>query len=101
MTDLFGGLISYRTKDGRTVEAKPRGRHYVEPRGGADRPGTGPAGQTCGTCQHIARFEKYRKCALTRAAWTSGPRTDIRSRWAACSKWNAPKPLSSIAEKIG
>jgi hypothetical protein len=29
VTDLFGGLVSYQTADGRTVEAKPRGKHYV------------------------------------------------------------------------
>jgi hypothetical protein len=42
MEDLFGGLPTYQTSDGRTVEVKKRGKHYVEPRGGADRPGTGP-----------------------------------------------------------
>jgi hypothetical protein len=91
MTDLFGGLISYQTANGRTVEAKPRGRRYVQPRGGADRPGTGPKGETCGSCEHLVRYGngRYPKCELTRAAWTRGPRTDVRVRWAACSKWEA------------
>lgn len=101
MSDLFGGLPSYTTQDGRSVEAKPRGKHYVAPRGGADRPGTGPKGETCGSCRHIMRTERYRKCELTRAAWTRGPRTDIRARWSACSKWEAPPPGPSIAEKLG
>lgn len=90
MTDLFGGLTSYQTKDGRTVEVPQRGKHYVEPRGGADRPGTGPQGETCGSCKHLVRTgnnKKYPKCLLTRACWTHSPRTDIRTRWVACSKW--------------
>lgn len=95
MTDLFGGLISYQNSKGETVEARPRGAHYVEPRGGADRPGTGPIGETCGSCEHLVRTGRGRacpKCALTRGAWTRGPRTDIRIRWAACSKWEAKLP---------
>ena len=91
MSDLFGGLPSYTTQDGRAVEAPKRGKHYVEPRGGADRPGTGPAGETCGSCKHLERTGRsgkcFPKCALTRACWTHGPKTDIRIRWAACSKW--------------
>lgn len=89
MTDLFGDLISYRTADGRAVEAKSRGKHYIEPRGGADRPGTGPKEETCGSCKHIARWRRYAKCELTRAAWSHSPRSDIRVRWVACSKWEA------------
>lgn len=93
MTDLFGGLPTYTTTDGRTIEAPRRGKHYVEPRGGIDRPGTGPAGETCGTCKHIVRVQHakvYLKCGLNRAKWTGGGATDIRSRWAACSKWEKP-----------
>jgi hypothetical protein len=33
------------------------------------------------------RFRKFRKCELTRAAWTHGPRTDILANAPACSKW--------------
>lgn len=89
--DLFGGLLSYQTADGRTVEVKKRGKHYVQPRGGADRPGTGPAGETCGSCKHIVRTRNggkvFPKCSLNRACWTHGAATDIRVRWAACRKW--------------
>lgn len=90
MTDLFGGLPTYTTIGGATVEAKPRGKHYVAPRGGADRPGTGPEGETCGSCKHhaVIRLAKnYHKCELNRACWTGGGKTDIRVKWAACSKW--------------
>lgn len=102
MTDLFGNLVSYQTVDGRTVAAKPRGRHYVAPRGGADRPGTGPKGETCGSCENICRYRRYAKCVLTQAAWTHSPRTDIRVGWAACSKWEKQKSVGQkFAEKIG
>lgn len=61
-------------------------------KGHAARPGTGPAGETCGTCRHytVRQMAKtYRKCGLMRAAWTGGPGTDIRKRDPACSLWDA------------
>ena len=64
----------------------------VPKRGHADRPGTGPEGETCGTCQHYTarRMSKtYRKCALTKATWTGGPGSDIRAKDPACSRWDA------------
>lgn len=90
MTDT--GQLTFKTMGGETVTVKKRGKHHVEPRGGADRPGTGPKGQTCGSCNHLvatgrSRRKTYYKCALTRGCWTHGPRTDIRVRWDACSKW--------------
>ena len=56
----------------------------------ADVPGTGPAGETCKSCKHIARIKyanTYRKCELTRAGWTGGAGTDILASAPACSKW--------------
>lgn len=61
-------------------------------RGHADRPGTGPAGETCGSCASLHRnhmAKVYLKCLLTRAKWTGGGGTDVRARDAACSKWTA------------
>jgi hypothetical protein len=84
------GLISYRTVSGKVVTVQPRGKHYTEPRGYADRPGTGPEGETCRTCQHYVRVRHartYPKCNLTRACWTGGRRSDILVNAAACSKW--------------
>jgi hypothetical protein len=52
--------------------------------------GSGPAGETCGTCDHLARLayaKTYRKCGLMRRAWTGGPATDIRAGWSACKEW--------------
>lgn len=87
------GQLTFQTMGGETVTVKKRGKHYVEPRGGAARPGTGPDGETCGSCKHINRMgrgSRFAKCELTRACWTHGPRTDIRVRWEACSKWEKP-----------
>lgn len=55
----------------------------------AARPGTGPVGETCGSCKHIVRAwnGRYRKCDLVRRLWTHGPGTDIKARSPACSKW--------------
>lgn len=68
---------------------KPRGKHYVEPRGYAAPPGTGPAGETCGTCKWSASYVRYAKCRhpLRKFKNTHGKATDIRMRSPACSKW--------------
>lgn len=79
--------LTFQTMGGATVTVKPRGKHYIEPRGGADRPGTGPAGETCGSCKHILRARRFAKCDLTRACHTHSRRSDILVGWAACSKW--------------
>lgn len=59
-------------------------------RGHAWTPGTGSAGETCGTCQHLFRnrlAKTYLKCALMRRQWTGGQGTDIRAKDAACKFW--------------
>lgn len=63
------------------------GKNYVKRQGHVAPPGTGPKGETCGTCKHIRRFRRYRKCDLARPNWTGGPGTDILARDAACMKW--------------
>lgn len=58
--------------------------------GYADRPGTGPVGQTCKTCKHATRItyaRSFYKCALMERRWTHGKNTDIKIRSPACSKW--------------
>lgn len=103
MTDLFGGLPSYRTRDGRTVEVKQRGKHYVEPRGYAARPGTGPKGETCKSCRYSVtspRRGRWTKCRLTEACWTKTRRTDILLGAAACSKWGKPPTPGEIAAEM-
>lgn len=86
MTDLF--VLSPEALLRQKVLAKERDRLRI--RGHAAPPGTGPAGETCKTCQHYAHVQhasSYRKCGLMRARWTGGPGTDIRAGDPACSKW--------------
>jgi hypothetical protein len=64
---------------GRSGKGKQWG--YIMP------PGTGPAGETCGSCRHIARSRRFRKCGLARMKWTHGFKTDILARSPACSRW--------------
>lgn len=57
-----------------------------------DRVGSGPAGETCGTCVYCvqsptARRPSTLKCSVVQDWWTHGAGTDIRARWAACSHW--------------
>ena len=78
-------------------------RKTPTPRGHAGNPGTGPKGETCGSCSHLTRVKyakTYLKCGLLKDQWTNGPGTDIRAKDAACWKWNAegeaaarPSPL--------
>jgi len=56
----------------------------------AAKPGTGPEGETCGSCKHLSRnrmAKTYLKCSLCRANWTGGSATDVKARDPACSKW--------------
>lgn len=54
-------------------------------------PGTGPAGETCGSCDHKRRRlgvqGHFLKCGLNEANWTGGYGTDIRAKDAACKMW--------------
>jgi len=85
--DLFGDVpVGQPTASGRGPQG---GKRYTIPRGYIALPGTGPIGETCGSCKHIARFRKWRKCALNRPRWTGGPGTDILARSPACSRWEA------------
>lgn len=102
MADLFGheegepGDFVPLTKRPTLVlnNPAPRGKHYVEPRGYADLPGTGPEGKTCRDCAHYARqggvAGNYPKCGANRVHWTRGRATDILARAPACRKFQEP-----------
>ena len=87
--------LSWWNPDTPAMTPKERKRRMEPtPAGHAWTPGTGPAGQTCGSCQHLVRNQQakvYLKCGLTRAKWTASRRTDVRARDAACQKWE-PAP---------
>ena len=59
--------------------------------GHIDTPGTGPEGETCGSCQHCIRIryhnKNYHKCGLMEPLWTHGAGTDIKKKDAACKSW--------------
>jgi hypothetical protein len=63
----------------------PRKGGYPKP------PGSGPAGETCGSCEHYTRVQRgagvYLKCGLMEPSWTRGPGTDIKKKSPACSFW--------------
>lgn len=75
----------------------PRGKHYVEPRGYAALPGTGPEGKTCRDCAHYTHkggvAGNYPKCGANRARWTGGRGSDILARAPACSRFEAQQAL--------
>jgi hypothetical protein len=87
-SDLFG-LDRALTPD----ERKKLFRRDPEPRGHAWTPGTGPVGETCGSCQHLARnrmAKTYLKCGKNKSRWTRGRASDVRARDLACKFWEAP-----------
>ncbi len=77
MNDLFGREIA--------EPAKNPVKGYAHP------PGTGPAGESCATCEFIRRIrhndKTYLKCFQNAHNWTRGPGSDIRARSPACSLW--------------
>lgn len=71
-------------------------------RGHAARPGTGPEGETCRTCQHYCRVEWHNKywlkCGLMEHAWTHGPGTDIKAGSPACKFWE--RRIKGVATQV-
>lgn len=69
--------------------------HSTKPQGYAAPPGTGPEGQTCGSCKHCC-FKQLRrrfyKCRLMARTWTWGRGTDINLSSPACKRWEAGSP---------
>ena len=62
----------------------------TDAKGYASPPGTGPEGETCGSCAFLHRNEQaktYYKCALMARYWTGGRKTDVLVRSPACSQW--------------
>lgn len=60
--------------------------------GYAKQPGSGPVGETCGSCEHythayVRSGRHFRKCGLMEAHWTHGPGSDIKMKSPACSMW--------------
>jgi hypothetical protein len=60
-------------------------------KGHAAPPGTGPAGETCGSCKYRASVmggnKAFSKCDLMKHKRTHGSASDIRKKDPACSRW--------------
>lgn len=81
--DLFGPVPAHNTNGAKSTPI---------PSGYAQQPGTGPQGETCGTCKHCQRVVLAKviyKCAANRARWSHGRKTDILKRAPACRLWEA------------
>jgi len=88
MDDLFHLDRVLTPTERRQLQIKLRSKKT----GHAWPPGTGPAGETCGSCKHLYRkhmAKTYLKCALMMAKWTGGSGTDVRDRDEACREWTA------------
>lgn len=69
-----------------------RGKHYTRPKGYVAMPGTGPVGETCGSCAHVVKCgaghsKQWHKCRLSEGKWTNGRGSDVLARSPACEKW--------------
>ena len=64
--------------------------------GYARRPGAGPSGETCGTCQHFQRGSRgYHKCGHELGKRSCGSATDILVTAPACELWKADEKLAA------
>lgn len=93
MKDLFGKEIT--VDEARVIEGSGRRKHRTTAKGYAAPPGTGPASETCRTCNRSYQLNGGRrnfwKCELVKP--THGPGTDIRLKAPACKWWQAkPTP---------
>jgi len=92
VSDLFGNPVIPDGPAMTPAERRQALRKEPKPNGYAAPPGSGPAGETCGSCRNhtVVRYAKtYHKCELTRQGWTGGRATDILVRSPACSQWEA------------
>jgi hypothetical protein len=84
MRDIFGNEITI--EQAREIKA----RKTPAPKGYAALPGTGPEGETCGSCRYLYRRQyakTYLKCELMKPYWTGGQGSDIRAKTPACRRW--------------
>jgi hypothetical protein len=96
-TGLFGGEAPARPVPGSVTTEAAQG--YAAP------PGTGPEGETCGSCSHCrvkegrcrGRIRRYYKCAVMLPQWTNRRATDVLIQSPACRQWEkgAPTPTTT------
>ena len=81
--------------DQASIDARNMARRRLKPRGYVMPPGSGPEGETCGSCAHVCRFRQSKalaKCGLNKRIWTGSRTTDVNVTSPACSKWQPAPP---------
>lgn len=81
---------------------------FPAPAGHAAPPGSGPAGETCSTCDHCrvrtvrskGRDRRFYKCALMTRAWSDSRATDVLASSPACRMFKPGEPHASTVQNI-
>lgn len=84
--------------------AKTSVRKRVPDMAHAYAPGSGPPGQTCGTCDKCIAKQYNRtfyKCRVMLRHWTKGRATDVRKRDAACMAWEPRMEKLEVVSVMG
>lgn len=88
---------------GEVPPSPPKVSSAGQAHGYAALPGTGPKGETCGSCAHLYRkhmAKTYLKCELMAAKWTGGHGTDVLARSPACQRWQqVPQTALTVASQ--
>lgn len=86
--DLFGLMdlppMTAAERRRKVAQARNRAKGY------AALPGTGPEGERCKTCKHLAirwMARTYFKCGLMRGVWSGTRSTDVLVNSPACRRW--------------
>lgn len=85
--DIWGNVVT--VEEARELK---RRRKPTPKKGYAAPPGTGPDGETCGSCRHLFRnrmAKTYLKCGLMWRFWTGGAGSDVLAKSPACRNWEA------------
>lgn len=94
---LFGGSEPARRYASPTKISPP-------PAGYAAAPGTGPNGETCGSCANCrvrtGSARRFYKCVLMVSAWTHGRASDVLLKSPACKRWVSGTPIESHLEHL-
>lgn len=86
-----------------------------EPAAGyAAPPGTGPQGESCGSCTHCrvrtqvlgsrrgnrGKQRRFYKCGVMFPSWTTTRSSDVLAHSPACRRWEAGQPQPSTLQRV-
>ena len=97
---LFGGVEPAPVQP--SAMRSPKANGYAAP------PGTGPNGETCGTCQHCTvheatrgpRTRRWYKCEVMVRNWTYSRGSDVLLTSPACRHFQPGEPHPSTVRKL-